>query len=73
MAKAWIDGSLVTSTIVSGALVDTDAPVLIGEYRADSLYGSHHEAFDGLIDDVRIYDRALSAEEIQQLYQDGLN
>jgi hypothetical protein len=28
--------------------------------------------FDGLIDDVRIYDKALSAEEVQQLYQNGL-
>jgi len=28
--------------------------------------------FNGLIDDVRIYDRALSAEEVQQLYQEGL-
>ena len=27
--------------------------------------------FDGVIDDVRIYDKALSAEEIRQLYQDG--
>ena len=32
--------------------------------------GLYH--LNGLIDDVRIYDRALSAEEIQQLYQDGL-
>ena len=29
--------------------------------------------FDGLIDDVRIYDRALSAEEIQELYLEGLS
>jgi hypothetical protein len=29
--------------------------------------------FDGKIDDVRIYDRVLSAEEVWQLYQDGLN
>jgi hypothetical protein len=28
--------------------------------------------FDGTIDDVRIYDRALSAGEILQLYEDGL-
>jgi hypothetical protein len=28
--------------------------------------------FEGLIDDVRIYNRALSAEEIQQLYQSRL-
>lgn len=29
--------------------------------------------FDGIIDDVRVYDRALTAEEVWQLYQDGLN
>ncbi|HDZ69172.1 MAG TPA: hypothetical protein ENH43_01990 [Phycisphaerales bacterium] len=29
--------------------------------------------FNGLIDDVRIYDRALSADQIQQLYEDGLS
>jgi hyaluronoglucosaminidase len=29
------------------------------------------QAFDGTIDDVRIYDRALNAEEIQQLYEEG--
>ncbi|MHC4546501.1 MAG: LamG-like jellyroll fold domain-containing protein [Planctomycetota bacterium] len=28
--------------------------------------------FDGTIEDVRVYDRALSAEEVQQLYQSGL-
>jgi hypothetical protein len=28
--------------------------------------------FDGTIDEVAIYDRALSAEEIQQLYENGL-
>jgi hypothetical protein len=29
-------------------------------------------SFDGKIDDVRFYDRALTPEEIQQLYQQGL-
>ncbi len=28
--------------------------------------------FNGIIDDVRVYGRALSAEEIEQLYQEGL-
>ncbi|MHC4733618.1 MAG: LamG domain-containing protein [Planctomycetota bacterium] len=37
-------------------------PVLIGR-RDDGLY------FDGLIDDARIYDRALSEEEIWEVYQ----
>ena len=31
--------------------------------------GSDDGGFDGLIDDVRIYNRALSASEVQQLYQ----
>ncbi|MHC4738695.1 MAG: LamG domain-containing protein [Planctomycetota bacterium] len=31
--------------------------------------GTSDSTFNGLIDDVRIYDRALSAEEVEQLYQ----
>jgi hypothetical protein len=30
------------------------------------------ERFHGKIDEVRIYNKALSAEQIQQLYQSGL-
>ncbi|MHC4158905.1 MAG: LamG-like jellyroll fold domain-containing protein, partial [Planctomycetota bacterium] len=37
-----------------------------------SLYTSPSAQFDGKIDDVHIYDRALNAGEIWQLYQDGL-
>jgi len=41
-------------------------PVLIGA-RDDGLF------FEGIIDDVMIFDRALSAEEIQQLYLGDVN
>lgn len=41
-------------------------PLLIGR-RDDGLY------FNGIIDEVAIYNRALSAEEIQEHYQNGLN
>ena len=34
---------------------------------------SGNYAFDGTIDDVRFYGLALSADQIQQLYQNGLN
>ena len=34
--------------------------------------GTFQNYFDGTIDDVRFYDLALSADQIQQLYQDGL-
>ncbi len=33
--------------------------------------GSDIQGFDGTIDDVRIYDRALSDEEVEQLYESG--
>ena len=42
---------------------------LIGAYAFNSI-GSNY-FFNGLIDDVRIYDRALSAEEVQALYNLG--
>jgi len=29
--------------------------------------------FNGLVDDVRVYDRALFAREVQQLYEQGLD
>jgi hypothetical protein len=41
----------------------------------DSSIGRENGAqyyFDGVIDDVRLYDRVLSASEVWQLYQDGL-
>jgi hypothetical protein len=43
------------------------APIFIGAIRPE-MY-----SFFGTIDDVRIYDRALSDEEIRQLYQNGTN
>ncbi|MHC4159547.1 MAG: LamG-like jellyroll fold domain-containing protein, partial [Planctomycetota bacterium] len=52
------------------ALVDNinnDIPVAIG--RSMDYNGQY---FDGIIDDVRIYDRALSDTEIQQLFAEGL-
>jgi hypothetical protein len=64
----YVDG------IITGKSADTTftktptgntKPVLIGA-RDDGLY------FDGIIDEVLIYDIALSAGEIEQLYQNGL-
>lgn len=34
-------------------------------------YPSNNEYFNGVIDDIRIYNRALSIEEIQSLYSEG--
>ncbi|MBW8038489.1 MAG: LamG domain-containing protein [Planctomycetes bacterium] len=65
----YVDG------VVTGKYADTTftrtptgnaKPLLIGR-RDDGLY------FNGIIDEVAIYNRALSAEEIQVHYQNGLN
>ncbi len=60
----YINGNLVDSDVV--ALTDTSA-------IADSLtVGYAGTYFNGLIDEVRVYNRALSASEITDLYRLGL-
>ncbi|MBW6537514.1 MAG: DUF11 domain-containing protein [Mariniphaga sp.] len=49
-------------------LPDTDTPVQIG--RIGGSYGSIHH-FKGLIDEIKISNRALSAEEIKSNYEQG--
>ncbi len=48
-------------------LVPNPHPLLIGEAHADG--GPRAYLFRGLIDDVRVYDRALSAEELAAVFQ----
>ncbi|MBN2018874.1 MAG: LamG domain-containing protein [Sedimentisphaerales bacterium] len=53
-----LTGTISSDNLKIGALLCSGAPVT--------------SFFDGVIDDVRIYSRALSAEEVWQLYQSGL-
>ncbi len=65
-AEIYVDGSLSGSD--SGPVRSlNNVPVWIGGPGFTGPF-----VFDGVIDDVRIYNRALSAGEIRQLYQDGL-
>lgn len=59
--RFYINGSLVGNTSFSSSSSGTDF-IKIG-YRE-----SNTGVFNGLIDDVRIYNRALSSEEVAQLY-----
>ncbi|OGZ04884.1 MAG: hypothetical protein A2845_00070 [Candidatus Lloydbacteria bacterium RIFCSPHIGHO2_01_FULL_49_22] len=65
----YVDGVSVPVTYVFNGTTnvnpDSTAPVYIGALAASSSF------FDGPIDDVRIYNRALSADEIQRLYLMG--
>jgi hypothetical protein len=57
--KLYVNGILVASQPQSGPIVTSGNPLQIG---GDSFYGQY---FIGAIDEVRIYDRALSASEVQ--------
>jgi hypothetical protein len=66
----YVDGVVDSSLDISvenGYDVQTNVELVIG-----ALTGGGEKFFAGLIDDVRIYDRALSDDDIEALYLDGL-
>jgi pimeloyl-ACP methyl ester carboxylesterase len=65
------DGALVANDVASGVFQGTAPYLHIGKSFQDFNFGPSF--FEGSIDDVRIYNRALSASEIQQLYTPSLN
>jgi hypothetical protein len=67
--KLYVDGSLDTSMSATvDSIGDSSANLGIGSGLYSSYGGTY---FDGDIDEVRLYERALSAEEIEQLYLRG--
>lgn len=57
--RLYVNGTLAASTNISGSIATSTGPLRIG---GNSLWG---EFFAGRIDEVRIYDRALTQTEIQ--------
>jgi hypothetical protein len=57
--KLWVNGVPRDSQSIKGTIDVAGGPLMIG---GNNVWG---EYFDGLIDNVRIYNRALGAEEIQ--------
>jgi len=66
MMKLYVDGALsASSTSYSGALPNNTYPVWIGRnYDPDN----SSDFFNGTIDEVQIYNRSLSAEQITAFY-----
>ena len=60
--KLYLNGDLIGTTAITGAPLIGQGVVGIGAQLPEI-----KRFFHGIIDDVRIYNRALSAEEIQQL------
>ena len=62
----YIDGAVDVSQTASGAIDTNDQPVYIGENSEKT-----GRCWNGLIDDVRVYNYALSEGRITALYNEG--
>jgi alpha-tubulin suppressor-like RCC1 family protein len=63
----YVDGTLDVSHPASGSIIQTSDPVGLG-YCANIPF---NYSFDGLVDEVSLYNRALTASEIQAIYAAG--
>jgi hypothetical protein len=64
--KLYVNGILMnTQNTNTGAIFGNDSDIWIGEITNNYVSST---AFDGIIDDVRIYNYALSAEDVGKLY-----
>jgi len=71
--RIYIDGQFVAEkTVGHSGTLDNLYDILIGSYFENNgtvvTASSQQRTFDGLIDELRIYNRAISEAEIQQLY-----
>ncbi len=67
MMRLYVDGVQIGSSPLTGNILVDSNPVTIG---AGENYGEGTplgDRFNGLIDEVRIYNRALSATEVKNL------
>ncbi|MHC4759646.1 MAG: LamG domain-containing protein, partial [Planctomycetota bacterium] len=69
--KLYVDGEELTDTVVSSGAINTNRASNVRIGVLDPAPGGNHRWFNGRIDDVRIYDRALSTAEITKLYRSG--
>lgn len=61
----YINGQLVDKRTISGGVINTDDPIVLGKASSSSLNTRY---FNGIIDDLYIYNRVLSSDEIENLY-----
>lgn len=68
--RIYKNGAQITSTAKTGAInQNSGIPVSIGNQPASADGGAR--PFDGLLDDLRLYGRALTMEEIQTVHEAG--
>ncbi|MEA1894260.1 MAG: LamG-like jellyroll fold domain-containing protein [Euryarchaeota archaeon] len=63
--KIYMDGTLNNDVRVSGSVSTNSQPVVVGRWYGN--YDGYY--FNGIIDEIRIYNRALTADEIKSHYE----
>ena len=64
--KIYVNGLLEGTTAYSATPAQTDQPLVIGRW-----YGNYDDLYtDGKIDQVRIFNKAISADEVTKLYNE---
>ncbi len=66
--KLYVNGALQFTTSHTGTFSSDTTGITIGASHNDAAHQAI-EGFNGAIDEVTLYNRALSAQEVQQLYQ----
>jgi hypothetical protein len=66
--RLYLNGTQIASTAYAGTISESTAPVCIGAEAGPVFCGTDY--FAGTIDDVRIWNRALSTAEIAAAYQE---
>ena len=68
----FMDGVVVASAIFTGDAGDTSGlPAVIGALRSDAIPSGFLAHFGGIIDEVEIFNRALSEAEIRSMFDAG--
>ncbi len=65
VASLCVNGQIANSAAYTFPVTNKGQGLRIGSIGATGAWAGF---FKGMIDDVRIYDQALSAEEVQELY-----
>ncbi len=66
--KVYVNGVLKNKLAINGAINISTAPLIIGNYNGGNSW------FNGKIDEVRLYNRAITEEEVVKFYNfNGLN
>ncbi len=70
-AKIYVDGVPNGSKTMSvSSIMNDDNPLIFGGYWNYCETGTFAQRLNGILDDVRIYNKALSSEEINEIYRE---